>query len=363
MIKPHCFQKEWIDGFKAQDAYSRINPPLLEKMIHALSLLQYLQTLGLKFIFKGGTSLILLLEDSNRFSVDIDIITEESRETIEGILDNVIVDSHFRGWKLDAKRSYNEGVPKAHYEFEYASNVNKNSNYILLDILFEKAHYPNIQKRPIQSMWIETETIIEIMLPTIEAIAGDKLTAFAPTTTGILYKKGKELEIIKQLFDLGKLFEQIQSVREVALSFEAFALQELEYRKLIIPSSDILKDTLNTCKIISYREKNRTEPEKTNFAELQNGIKAFGGNFLIVGNFRIGEAVTASSKVAYLCAKLLVKDFTPILKYGAQDMSKIDIKSQDWNGLNSLKRFPDQSAFFYWYKCLEILGKLENPVK
>lgn len=68
MIKLHCFQKEWIDGFREQEAYKRINPPLLEKMIHALSLLQYLQTHGLNFVFKGGTSLILLLKDSNRFS-------------------------------------------------------------------------------------------------------------------------------------------------------------------------------------------------------------------------------------------------------------------------------------------------------
>ncbi|WP_420477408.1 nucleotidyl transferase AbiEii/AbiGii toxin family protein, partial [Noviherbaspirillum sp. ST9] len=218
MIKLHCFQKEWIDGFREQEAYKRINPPLLEKMIHALSLLQYLQKHGLNFVFKGGTSLILLLKDSNRFSVDIDIITEDTRETIESKLDQVIEASHFKGWKLDEKRSYGEGIPKAHYELEYDSNVNKGSNYILLDILFEKAHYPSIQKRAIQSNWIEAEQIIEIDLPTVEAITGDKLTAFAPTTTGILYGKGKELEIIKQLFDLGNLFNEIKTLEEVKAS-------------------------------------------------------------------------------------------------------------------------------------------------
>ena len=34
---------------------------------------------GLDFIFKGGTSLVLLLNDLKRFSVDVDIITVESR--------------------------------------------------------------------------------------------------------------------------------------------------------------------------------------------------------------------------------------------------------------------------------------------
>jgi hypothetical protein len=41
----------------------------------------------------------------------------------------------------------------------------------------------------------------------VEAIAGDKLTAFAPTTTGIHYGQDKALEIIKQLFDVGILFD------------------------------------------------------------------------------------------------------------------------------------------------------------
>ena len=359
MIKLKCFDKEWIDNFREQEQYRRINPPLLEKMIHALSLLQYLQTHGLNFIFKGGTSLILLLENSNRFSVDIDIITEDSRATIESKLDQVVDASHFKGWKLDEKRSYGDGVPKAHYELEYESNVNKGSNYILLDILFEKAHYSSIQKRPIVSVWIETEQIIEIDLPTVEAITGDKLTAFAPTTTGILYGKEKELEIIKQLFDLGNLFNEVNTLEEVKASFLAFAEQEISYRKLSIKPSDILNDTIETCRIISFRERNRNEPERSHFAELQTGIRSFG-NYLISGNFRIDEAVTASAKVAYLCAKLLMDDFNPIEKYNGQDISKLEIANPQWNGLNRLKRFPDQAAFFYWYKCIETLQQLDN---
>jgi len=55
---------------------------------------------------------MLLLDNANRFSVDIDVITEEGRETIESVLDKVIAASHFRGWKLDEKRSYKQGIPK-----------------------------------------------------------------------------------------------------------------------------------------------------------------------------------------------------------------------------------------------------------
>lgn len=353
MIRAECFQKEWIDNFREQKLYGKINPPLLEKMIHALSLLQHLQKEGLNFIFKGGTSLILLLENSNRFSVDIDIITEDSREIIESILDNVVGTSHFREWKLDEKRSYQIGVPKAHYELSYESNVNKGSNYILLDILFEKAHYSKVQKLPVRSMWVETDELVEIMLPTVAAITGDKLTAFAPTTTGILYGKGKELEIIKQLFDLGNLFDHIDSLTDVALSFKAFALQEIAYRNLNIEIDDILKDTMDTCRIISFRERNRIPEDKLKFEELQTGIRSFG-NYLITGNFRIDDAVLASAKVAYLCSQLRLENFGAIQKYQGQNLSALEITDPEWNGLNKLKKFKDQSAFFYWHQCLKV---------
>ena len=42
---------------------------LLEKTIGALYLLESLVNEGLEFIFKGGTSLVLLLNDLKRFSV------------------------------------------------------------------------------------------------------------------------------------------------------------------------------------------------------------------------------------------------------------------------------------------------------
>jgi predicted nucleotidyltransferase component of viral defense system len=54
-------------------------------MIYALYLLEQLQLSGLDFIFKGGTSLILLMKEPKRFSVDIDIIVSPkiSKEELE----------------------------------------------------------------------------------------------------------------------------------------------------------------------------------------------------------------------------------------------------------------------------------------
>ena len=96
-------------------------------MIHALSLLQQLKAHGLNFTFKGGTSLVLLLAKSRRFSVDIDILTTQSRAEVEAVLDKVVAYSHFNKWDLQNRRSYKEGVPKAHYEITYESSLNRST--------------------------------------------------------------------------------------------------------------------------------------------------------------------------------------------------------------------------------------------
>ncbi|MBK7097825.1 MAG: hypothetical protein IPH58_05105 [Sphingobacteriales bacterium] len=44
---------------------------------------------------------------------------------------------------------------------------------------------------------------------------GDKLTAFAPNTTGIPYFKKDDsmsMEIIKQLYDIGNLFDAVTDI-------------------------------------------------------------------------------------------------------------------------------------------------------
>lgn len=350
MIKAHCFTKEWINGFKQEKHLRRINPPVLEKMIQALSLLQQLKAQGLEFIFKGGTSLVLLLSKSRRFSVDIDIITTQSRDEVEAILDKVVANSHFKRWELQDRRSYKVGVPKAHYEFDYESSLNQSAHFVLLDILFEQTDYPRLLSTPIQSEWIESENVLEVAIPSIESILGDKLTAFAPNTVGILYGKDKEQEIIKQLFDIGCLFDEAEKVEEIALSFEKIGTKEITYRELEISLTDILDDIFTTSLLIAKRTKNTIELDKKRFSELTTGILRFEG-FLIAENFKIEDAILAAGKAAYLAKRLKNGDFSALEKFDGQDISKLEITGE-LNFLNKLKKSRDKAAFFYWYKAL-----------
>ncbi len=365
MIKDKCFTDEWLAQFKKQKEHKRIDKIILEKMIYALYLLERLKANGLDFVFKGGTSLVLLLDEGNRFSIDIDIICNTERKDLEGILNKVIETSSFKEWKLDEHRSYQPGVPKAHYKF-YFHTAQPGSGTILLDVLLDDPVYPELVKIPIVTKWVETDEETTVTLPSIDAITGDKLTAFAPNTIGIPYFKGLDeqsfsMEICKQLFDLSKLFERIDSMEMVAKSFKAFAEYEINYRKKGNPHAEltpgkVLQDTIDTCLIIAKRG-DGSEDDKKKFTELQRGIKALDFGFLMTGNFRINDAMIASARIAYLAAKILLNDFTPIIYYDSQNIKDWKIKDPNWNFLNKLKKQPDKSAFYYWYLTVEMMVK------
>lgn len=368
MIQEHCFTKEWLESFKRQKAYARIDKIILEKMIYALHLLESLQTHGLNFVFKGGTSLALLLEQGSRFSIDIDIICPASREEVESVLHKVVANSRFKQFEIDEYRSYKEGVPKAHYGFMFDSAIHPTySGKILLDILIGDSIYPEHVQRSVNALWIETHGVTQVRLPSVDSITGDKLTAFAPNTIGIPYVKNGQsfsMEICKQLFDLSKLFEQIQNMQTVADSFYGFAVQEAEYRKgetegkAITPKMALL-DTIDTCLIIAKRG-NGSPDEKEKFDALGAGIKSFGNAFLIEGRFRIDEAISAAARVALLAAKIRADDVSPLQRYADQDIRELTIDAPEWSFLNRLKKLPDTSAFFYWYQAVPLLAGIDR---
>jgi hypothetical protein len=89
--------------------------------------------------------------------------------------------------------------------------IQEKESHILLDILYENNPYPRLQEVDIRSRLVLTDgRITRVLCPANECLLGDKLTAFAPHTTGIQYDKGKELEIAKQLFDVAILFDIVE---------------------------------------------------------------------------------------------------------------------------------------------------------
>lgn len=233
MIDKKCFTTEWIARKSIELNYSDKN--LIEKVIGAFSLLDMLASSGCPFHFKGGSSLMLLLNDStHRLSIDIDIMCPP-------------------------------GTNIEDYLAEYANNVFINyeliehrQSYILLDVLYEDSHYQQVERIPIAHGLIEsTGEQVFVNVPSISDILGDKLTAYAPDTTGIPYYKGENLstlEVIKQLYDIGRLFDRVTDLNVTRTAFSKIAPVELSYRGMDTTNlSPIYDDIRNTSLNITTR--------------------------------------------------------------------------------------------------------------
>jgi len=367
MIDLKTLSAEWIA--EKRKKYSK-DPTLMESMIYALYLLEQLQLSGLDFIFKGGTSLILLMQEPKRFSVDIDIIISPKigKEELEKFLSKIEETSAFTRMELDERRSYQGDIPKAHYKFIYNSNfatknqagevVSNPEREILLDILFAENHYPQLIEIPLETDWLlQDDKRIVVTTPDINSILGDKLTAFAPNTTGIPYNAEKEKEILKQLFDIGNLFDLLTDIDIFKQSFLETAKDEIKYRpeREIKSVEQVLNDIIETSLLIAKKDILKTEDEKAKFAEMNTGINQFR-HFVFVGKFEILEAQVASAKSAYLSAFVLT-DSSEIKKFNDTiPLTDYMITNTDYNFLNKRLKFVAKGeALFYWYQTIKLL--------
>lgn len=106
-IKNKQYLEETIKTLKQENSSADIQ--LLEKTIGALYLIESLANENIDFIFKGGTSLVLLLKAIKRFSVDVDIITDENeiKKYSGEVTQDIEIPKDYRKW-LKVIRKINE---------------------------------------------------------------------------------------------------------------------------------------------------------------------------------------------------------------------------------------------------------------
>jgi predicted nucleotidyltransferase component of viral defense system len=342
MIHNDSFDINWINDVAKK--HQKSDPILIEKVIRALYLLELLSKSELNFVFKGGTALMLMLPEPKRLSIDIDIIIPNKPKNLDAIFQKIIEDSDFINYEEDERKTTST-IEKAHYKFYYTPTTNTRSGteYILLDILYQKSHYgKDVQQTKIKSPFLKLSgKITEVTTPKTEAILGDKLTAFAPETTGVQYGKGKEIEIIKQLFDIGHLFDMVSDIKIVSDVFEKFAKTELNYRDLSsLSHSDVLDDIIKTAMNISTS--GHTDPD--NYGELLSGVNRIK-NFIFSEKFQIEKAKVLAAKTAYMAS--IIKSKTSIINRfnNPKEIADWVIEQPSETKLNKLK-ISSPEAFF-----------------
>jgi predicted nucleotidyltransferase component of viral defense system len=357
MINLNEISSQWLKQVSKQ--HRNVDKILAEKAIRALLLLEGLAKQKLSFVFKGGTALMLHFNSAKRLSIDIDIILPNDADSyrnkdLESVLDAIIKEQGFLRKELQ-HRSTSSKIKKEHYKFFYTPlhKTNKDEEYVLLDILFEEVNYVNLISLPIQSDFVpHIDKPLSVNMPSLEDILGDKLTAFAPNTTGIPYfKKGgsMSMEIIKQLYDIGNLFDTATDLDTIKTTFYRFAKTEIDYRNSEgINENDVLEDIYQTALCIV----SRGTDGKGDFEELQNGIGRIS-RFIFSESYHIEKAIAHASKAAYLSI---------LIHLNAKKIAKFEnpLQLKDWqideplnNKLNKLKK-SNPEAFFYWYKIYEL---------
>lgn len=250
MFHPAVYTPDWIH--EQRKALGKCDPAILEKCVRALTLLGYVQESGLPFLFKGGTSLLLHLPKARRLSRDIDIVCGRPPAEVDAVLATLAKREPFLRHEEDRRGV--RGLPqRRHFKFFYQSVLPGNAeSEVLLDVVEEPHEVHEVVLRPIRTGFLVPEREILVRVPTVESLLGDKLTAFAPHTTGVPFyseKSGEEQlqQVAKQLFDVGVLFDAATDFSKIVATYDAVQAQESAYRDAK-PSRDAsLDDTLEAC--------------------------------------------------------------------------------------------------------------------
>ncbi|MDD3122461.1 MAG: nucleotidyl transferase AbiEii/AbiGii toxin family protein [Candidatus Izemoplasmatales bacterium] len=338
MILKESFSIDHINRMK--DRYPTLDKKLIERTIFAFGLLESLAKVKMPFIFKGGTALMLLLKRPYRLSTDIDIIVEPSCEVDDYLTKAAViypflrVEEHIRVGKND--------IVKKHYKYYYKSPTSEKEIPILLDILFEHHGYEKLATKEIANEFLLTSGgNYQVQLPTIESILGDKLTAFAPHTTGIEYEyvndKGtrieKTLEVIKQFLDVSQLILEVKNPESVRNTYNNVIKSEIKYRGIDVTSNDCLKDTFKATLSILSRGALYTDDYPyliTGIRKIQNHIFGFSVNGEVAYKF--------AAPVLLFVAKMINHTYDVLV------MPQPPFTEKNYRAINQIRKL-DQSAF------------------
>lgn len=355
MIARYCFGRDWIESKRIEYG---VDPILLEKCIYAFALLSNLRSTELTFIFKGGTSLLIHCPNFRRLSIDIDIITQTTQQELDFALDSISkkhpfigIEEQDRGWR---------GLPhRRHFKLFYNSQYNSNlkGTHVILDVVESDTAHIISEEKAIETPLFELETDTSVQVPTKEALLSDKLVAFAPKTLGIPYDNflGDSMQIVKQLFDVGELFNVVESLSTMKAALKSVHQIENTYHSNKYSLDEVMLDTQSAALAMSLHQLKGGITEESTF--LESGVRRLAGH--IVGNFRLEDAKIAAGKIAYLLSLLKREaadlQMQKIERFAQEDVVEMNHWSieGDLNKLNKLKKI-NPEAFFYWYKSFAV---------
>lgn len=364
MFSTEVFQKAWID--QQRRTLGNCDPGILEKTVYALTLLGHLVESRMPFLFKGGTSLLLHLNPIRRLSRDIDIVCGLPPEEVDAVLAEIAQKEPFIRYQEDVRG--HRGMPRRrHFRFIYGSALGKQEETeVLLDVVEEEREVHAIVEKPIRASFLVAEREVLARVPTIESLLGDKLTAFAPHTSGVpLYHPDGTVrdvqQVAKQLFDVGVLFDAATNFDTIASSYDLVVEIERTYRDPNPSREDCLRDTWKAC-IGLLAQRPDIVAAYPDGAHINSGLQRMMGHVTTPAYISGFEAKrTLAAKCALLVAHLLVQErFDFINDRWTRSATQLsEVNGASFNGttftwLNGMKAV-NPEAYFYLHRAVTLL--------
>ena len=223
-------------------------------------------------------------------------------------------------------------------------------------MLFEKNHYAALVKREIRNDLLLTEPkYLTVQIPSADCILADKLTAFAPHTTGIPLNGGKDMEVMKQFYDISCLIDLLSDWDKLRHTYEAIALTELAYRGVDAASRDCLLDTLQAALCVAGRGKIHCEE----YPSYVRGARELRGH-IFSESFTPESAALLAPRVMYLAACVLAN-------HPYEDTAdpgiyiRCDLTVEHLAPLKYLRKV-SPAAFSYAVRTDQLWGSLDAPM-
>ncbi len=290
-------------------AANRQDTPLVlsEQAFLSLELVRQLSLSGLEFMFKGGNSLLVLLANPRRFSIDVDISTPESKERITECVALIVKDhpvfSHYEYRPHKTK----PWIPLVSYNLYFESVIDGQERLIMLDCQLKASAYETTRKPVACDPLYHSGT--EVTVPSVSSILGDKLLVLGPKTLGIPLGKGKAAQRLKHVFDVDLLSRNAPRLGNIRQSFTSCLEAENELQRTSHDIKTVIWDTLRFCACVVPHPEPPADTDNDVLREVVEGFDEFREH-LFRQDFSWTDLRRALSRVAVCAAALLAPELS-----------------------------------------------------
>lgn len=260
----------------------------------------------------------------------------------------------FKAYEEQIRKGRNN-IEKRHFKFEFESPRTNVPVEIILDILFESSKYANTIDKNIDCGLLLTEPeYLQVKVPDVNSILADKLTAFAPHTTGVLIDSGKDLEIMKQMFDVYSLIGVFDDFNIVCETYHKIVADEIAYRGIETTEKDVLMDTYRASVSIASRGIYCSE----DYRSYLKGIRSLAGHIYSI-DYSAEVASTYAPVIMYMAACMITDAQFERIENVEEYLKKQHNDKAVAKALKSLKK-RNPLAYAYSIKADELLEMYEK---